>query len=109
VDLVTTTRLPGPEMTEIVNARIGAIRVAGRLTPQGGDLLRGTVESLRRSGHTRVLIDLAQLQSADAEAVQLLRDVDRAVAEDGGTLLLQHAPRWLADQASSGAHSSSVR
>jgi anti-anti-sigma regulatory factor len=92
-----------PSLTETVNIRTGAIRVTGHLTVQGADLLRGTVESLRRSGHTRVVLDLRGLEAADDAGVQVLVDVDRSLAEDGGRLLVQHSSGWPA------AHSSSVR
>ena len=84
-----------PALSETVNVRTGAIRVAGHLTAQGADLLRGTVESLRRSGHTRVYLDLADVRGADEAGLDVLRDVDRAVSRDGGVLLLRHAPQWL--------------
>jgi anti-anti-sigma regulatory factor len=61
------------------------------------------VESLHRSGHTRVLLDLRDLEAADDDGVLLLRDVDRSLAAEGGRLLVRHFPGWLA------AHSSSVR
>ena len=40
-------------MTEVVDSLRGAVRVSGHLTVQGADLLRGTVEILRRGGHRR--------------------------------------------------------
>lgn len=85
-----------PALTETVNVRTGAIHVAGHLTAQGADLLRGTVESLRRSGHNRVFLDLTEVRAADDAGLEVLRDVDRDVTRDGGALLLRHAPEWLA-------------
>ena len=93
---MSTTPLSRPALTETVNVRTGAIRISGHLTAQGADLVRGTVESLRRSGHTRVLLDLGGVRAADDAGLDVLRDVDRTVTADGGTLLLHRAPEWLA-------------
>lgn len=87
-----TTTAPRPygraALTEAVDARTGAVRAAGHLTLQGADLLRGTIESLHRSGHARVLLDLRDVHVADAEGLQVLDDVARALAADGGRLVL---------------------
>ena len=112
---MSTPTLSGPAMTEIVNTRIGAIRVTGHLTAQGADLLRGTVQSLVQGGHTRVVVDLGQLQAADDDGLEVLRDVGRSLAESGGSLLLQSPPGWLSPDgrrtgtAPAAGHSSSVR
>ncbi len=79
-------------MTEVVHVRRGAVRVTGDLTAQGADLLRGTVESLVRGGHRRVLVDLRELRSTDAAGARVLRDVERALAADGASLLLLQRP-----------------
>jgi anti-anti-sigma regulatory factor len=79
-------------LTEIVDARLGSVRASGHLTSQGADLLRGTVEQLRRSGHTRVLIDLQDVQAADAAGLHVLRELRRSLAADGGELLVRTAP-----------------
>ncbi|MGY1742616.1 MULTISPECIES: STAS domain-containing protein [unclassified Blastococcus] len=76
-------------MTEVVDTRRGAVRVSGHLTVQGADLLRGTVESLLRGGHRRVLVDLHDVRATDPAGVHVLRDVARATAAGGSELLLQ--------------------
>ena len=76
-------------MTEIVDSHRGAVRVSGHLTLQGADLLRGTVEQLRRGGHVRVVLDLRDVRAADAAGLHVLCEVQRALAADGGQLLLR--------------------
>lgn len=78
-----------PARTEIVVSPRGAVRVSGHLTEQGADLLRGTVETLHRGGHTRVLLDLRDVQAADDAGLHVLRDVQRSLAAGGGELLLR--------------------
>ncbi|MGY1634161.1 STAS domain-containing protein [Geodermatophilus sp. SYSU D01186] len=78
----------GTAMTEIVDWHGGSVRVSGDLTAQGADLVRGTVECLRRSGHSVVILDLGDVHAADAAGLDDLRALQRAVAADGGELLL---------------------
>ncbi|MGY1602316.1 STAS domain-containing protein [Geodermatophilus sp. SYSU D00815] len=84
-----TSPAESPSMTEVVDPRRGSVRVSGHLTVQGADLVRGTVESLRRSGHARVLVDLQDVQAVDAAGLHVLRDVARSLAEGGGVLVLE--------------------
>ncbi len=49
----------GDSFTEEVNGRTGSIRARGDLNPRTAARLRGTVEALHRSGHARILLDLA--------------------------------------------------
>ena len=79
-------------LTEIVDARIGSVRVSGHLTVQGADLLRGTVEQLHRSGHACVLLDLRGVQAADDAGLHVLDDTARSLAAEGGELLVRTAP-----------------
>ncbi|NYJ08597.1 STAS domain-containing protein [Petropleomorpha daqingensis] len=79
-------------LTEVVDARGGTVRASGHLTAQGADLLRGTVEQLHRSGHARVLLDLREVQGADDAGLHVLRDAARALAADGGELMVRAAP-----------------
>ena len=81
-----------PSMTEVVDPRRGSVRVSGDLTVQGADLLRGTVECLRRGGHARVLLDLGDVTTVDSAGLHELRALEREVADDGGQLVLL-APR----------------
>ncbi|RBY90622.1 STAS domain-containing protein [Blastococcus sp. TF02A-26] len=83
-----TTR-PAPAMHEVVDVRRGSVRVSGHLTSQGADLLRGTVESLFRGGHRRVLVDLGDVRGTDPAGVHVLRDVERVVAARGAELVVR--------------------
>ena len=81
-------------MTAIVDSHRGAVRVSGHLTLQGADLLRGTVEQLRRGGHARVVLDLRDVRAADDAGLHVLCEVQRALAADGGQLLLRPPVSW---------------
>ncbi len=81
-----------PAMTEFIDSARGAVRVSGQITAQGADLLRGTVECLRRDGHAVVLLDLGDVQTADSAGLQDLRALEHAVAAEGGKLLLLSLP-----------------
>ncbi|SOC50087.1 hypothetical protein SAMN05660748_2826 [Blastococcus aggregatus] len=81
-----------PALTEVVDPLRGAVRVSGHLTVQGADLLRGTVECLRRSGHDRVLLDLGDVRSAESAGLHDLRDLEQSMADEGGELLLLATP-----------------
>jgi anti-anti-sigma regulatory factor len=80
-------------MTEVVDARKGSVRVIGHLTVQGADLLRGTVDCLRRRGHARVVLDLEEVRAVDFAGLHVLRDLERTVATGGGELLLLVPPK----------------
>ncbi|TFV79327.1 anti-sigma factor antagonist [Blastococcus sp. CT_GayMR19] len=82
-------------LTEVVDMRQGSVRVSGHLTVQGADLLRGTVETMRRDGHSTVLLDLQDLQAADSAGLQVLRNLRQSVAADGGELFVSPSPRGL--------------
>ncbi len=77
-------------LSETVDLRIGVIRASGHLTVQGADLVRGTADSLRESGHRRVVVDLAGVRGADDDGLDVLRSLRARYAEDGGELVLQH-------------------
>jgi anti-anti-sigma regulatory factor len=81
-----------PAMTEVVDPRRGSVQVSGDLTVQGADLLRGTVECLRRSGHAVVRLDLRDVRTADSAGLQDLHELEQTVASDGGELLLVELP-----------------
>ena len=80
-------------LSERVDRTSGRIRASGYLTPQGADLLSGTADSLRGSGHTRVVIDLQDVRSADDAGLDILRTLRTRFAASGGELLLEHLPR----------------
>jgi anti-anti-sigma regulatory factor len=81
-----------PQLTETVNLRTGLIRASGHLTAQGADLLSGTADTLRGSGHTRVTLDLTDVHLADDAGLDLLRDLGLEFAAHGGELVVRHAP-----------------
>ena len=85
-------RAAGPALTEVVDGRAGRVRASGHLTPQGADLLRGTVEGLRRQGHSTVVLDLADVQAADDVGLHVLSTLRTAMAADGDLLLVRNAP-----------------
>jgi anti-anti-sigma regulatory factor len=78
-------------LSETIDLRIGLIRASGHLTAQGADLLRGTADSLREGGHRRVVLDLAGVQAADDDGLDVLRSLRTSFAEDGDELVLRHA------------------
>jgi anti-anti-sigma regulatory factor len=80
-------------LSESVDRSAGRIRASGYLTPQGADLLSGTADSLRGSGHTRVVIDLRDVRSADDAGLDILRSLRSRFAADGGELLIEHFPQ----------------
>lgn len=81
-----------PALSEEIDSDRGSVRVRGHLTVQGADLLRGTVESLRRNGHDRVLLDLGDVHDVDSAGLHDLRDLERSMAEEGDELLVVAAP-----------------
>jgi anti-anti-sigma regulatory factor len=80
-------------LSERVDRTSGRIRASGYLTPQGADLLSGTADSLRGSGHTRVVIDLRDVRSADDAGLDILRSLRHRFAASGGELLIEHLPQ----------------
>ena len=80
-------------LSERVDRSAGRIRASGYLTSQGADLLSGTADSLRGSGHTRVVIDLQDVRSADDAGLDILQTLRTEFAASGGELLLEHLPR----------------
>ncbi|SDY67652.1 STAS domain-containing protein [Modestobacter sp. DSM 44400] len=86
----------GPALSEVIDGRTGKVRVSGHLTPQGADLLRGTVEGLRRLGHSTVVLDLADVQAADDVGLHVLQNLRSRMAAAGDELLLRNAPAEVA-------------
>jgi len=83
---------PVRTLTEVVDGRTGRVQVSGHLTPQGADLLRGTVEGLRRQGHSTVVLDLADVQAADDVGLHVLSTLRTSMADSGDRLLVQNPP-----------------
>lgn len=88
----TAPDMTAPDMTEVIDPRTGSVRVSGRLTEQGAELLRGTVENLHRRGHSCVVVDLQDVQGTEDAGVDVLRELRRTLAEDGGELLVLREP-----------------
>jgi anti-anti-sigma regulatory factor len=81
----------GRSLSETVDRQSGHIRVSGHLTPQGADLVRGTADSLRGSGHVRVVLDLRDVRAADDAGLDILRSLRSSFAAAGGELQIRHA------------------
>jgi anti-anti-sigma regulatory factor len=97
------TRLPTPRstegrfLTETVDRETGHIRASGHLTSQGADLLSGTADSLRGVGHSRVVLDLQDVQAADDAGLALLRQLESSFARSGDELLIRRSPALARD------------
>jgi anti-anti-sigma regulatory factor len=91
--LIPTPSQDVHSLTETVNAATGSIRASGHLTRLGADLLSGTADSLRGNGHTRVVLDLRDVRTADDAGLDLLRQLRTAFAAAGDELLIRHFPR----------------
>ena len=83
----------GRSLSERVDRRSGRILASGHLTPQGADLLSGTADSLRGSGHDRVVIDLQDVRTADDAGLAILRMLRTRFEASGGELLIEHEPQ----------------
>lgn len=75
--------------TEVVVHPGGHITASGDLTSQGADLLRGAVDQLLGNGHSRVVVDLRGLRTADDDALAALRRLHRDFRVAGGELLIR--------------------
>ena len=80
------------QRTEVVVPRVAAIRVSGHLTRQGADLVRGTVESMQRTGSPCVVVDLAGVRAADGAGLDALRTLRTTLSGRGTRLLLRNLP-----------------
>ncbi|MGY1631599.1 STAS domain-containing protein [Geodermatophilus sp. SYSU D01186] len=76
-------------LSEVVDRDAGLIRASGHLTSLGADLLRGTADGLRGSGHARVVLDLRGVRAADAGGLDILREMRQEFAADGGELIVR--------------------
>jgi anti-anti-sigma regulatory factor len=92
---VPSPRSHSAVLTETVNGRTGTVHASGRLTAQGADLLRGTLEHLARQGHATVLLDLAEVDEPDGTGASVLRDLRSSVAASGGRLRVVRPPGWV--------------
>jgi anti-anti-sigma regulatory factor len=82
----------GSALNEVVDGQRGRVSVRGHLTRQGADLLRGTVDGLRRIGHSTVVLDLRGVQVADPIGLQMLHDLSVTMADAGDELRVLNAP-----------------
>ena len=80
------------DLTETVDPRTGRITASGHLTRQGADLLRGTADTLRDSGHSAVVLDLHDVRAADEAGLDILRGLSRSFAASGDRLLIESPP-----------------
>jgi len=58
---------------EVVDCLRASVTFQGNLTDQGADLITGTVEALRRSGHTRITVDLRGVRYFERDALESLQ------------------------------------
>ena len=72
--------------TEVIDSRLGSVRARGHLTPQAADMLHGTVEALRRSGHDRILLDLGGVQAVSDAGLHAIRSLQDRIDAAGGHL-----------------------
>ncbi|SFL89462.1 hypothetical protein [Geodermatophilus ruber] len=79
----------GTARTEVVVGDAGLICARGHLTSLGADLVRGTADRLRDSGHRRVVLDLRGVRGADDDALRILRELHSEFALAGGELLIR--------------------
>lgn len=82
----------GASFTETVDGRRGAISARGHLTTRAADMVRGTVEVLRRSGHVSVVVDLTGVRRVDDDGLRALHALADGIREGGGRLTLVQPP-----------------
>jgi hypothetical protein len=90
--LQEASAVQGSYFTETVDPRTGSVRASGRLDSRGVDMLSGTIEGLRRSGCTRVLLDLGGVQAVDDAGLHGVRSPEAEVAATGGRMTLRNWP-----------------
>ena len=87
-----------PQMTTLIDYHHSPHRSAPNGRPgegderngaQGADLVRGTADSLRGSGHSRVVVDLRDVRTADDAGLDILHQLRRDFAADGGELVVR--------------------
>jgi anti-anti-sigma regulatory factor len=75
--------------TDVVVRPDGVVAASGHLTAQGADLVRGTAGHLRASGHSRVVVDLSEVRATDVAGLDVLHQLRRDFAADGGELVVR--------------------
>jgi anti-anti-sigma regulatory factor len=79
----------GRELVATLDRESATIRVSGHLTSLGADLVRGTADQLRGAGHTRVVLDVRGVCTADDEGLAVLRELHGDFRRDGDELLIR--------------------
>lgn len=79
--------------SETIDETRSAIRVVGRVDRLGVDLLRGTIEDLRRRGHRTITVTIEHPDTIDAVASEVLVDVAEWLTGLDGHLAI----RWSVD------------
>lgn len=77
--------------SETIDDETSTIRVLGRVDRLGLDLLRGTIEELRRRGHAHITVAFARSATVDESARDVLAATAELLAGDGGRLTLAWA------------------
>lgn len=78
--------------SETIDEDHSAITVSGRVDRLGADLLRGTIEELRRRGHHDITVTFEHPDTIDASANEVLIEVAEWLTGLDGRLLI----RWSA-------------
>jgi hypothetical protein len=78
-----------PAFTAGVDRARSTIRVRGHLDRVGAELVGGMVEELHRDGHRHVVVALVPPATADDGAGEVLGDLTRRLAADGGRLTVR--------------------
>lgn len=79
--------------SETIDEAHSAIRVSGRVDRLGVDLLRGTIEELRRRGHRNITVTFEHPDTVDAFANEVLIEVAEWLTDLDGHLAI----RWSVD------------
>ena len=85
-------RVSAPLFTARIDHARAIFRALGRLDHVSADLLRGTVETLRRDGHRAITLDLAQLTDPDHDGV--LSGIVEELAAAGARIVVRRKPSW---------------
>jgi hypothetical protein len=77
--------------SETIEDETSTIRVLGRVDRLGLDLLRGTIDELRRRGHAHITVAFEPSATVDGSARDVLAATAELLAGDGGRLTLAWA------------------
>jgi anti-anti-sigma regulatory factor len=78
----------GTGFRETIDWPSATISAQGHLTAQAVDLIRGAAEQLRRSGRTRITLDLNAVLDADDAGLDALRAVAADLRSHAGWLVV---------------------